>query len=1848
MARTDNNNYEAIAAALRDLPSADPGRDLARRRKANAIRPSKGSSRRRAGSPKLATVAAQRKASKKKKKDDSSILDTLGSGVMSALEAVDVPRSVVQSTIADVAEAAATGDVQDVLGAANPLNIGRKVGVGLGEAVGVDVGGADDLYYKKRHAKDLLEHTGAGTYLERGLKDAGLEDTWLNNQWVKRGLGFAGDVASDPLTYVGGAGVLAHGAEATAAEVGRTGASKIAKKLAEEAGVSTADKIAMKSIRQEATRQAEEAAAKIVSKRSASALTKEEMQTLFGTKGGLKFRVPGTGRVVGKALGREGGAKELTLLPKEVTDVLGAPTRALRNKVGDSKVANALAEKLGGQNPELRTMLRSGDTRKINDALITKDVMRTAASRAESGLRLMPDAKIGDRVVNAQAKFGKGQAKGLGARAMDVYTHEIKPLLKGRHEEIMHAIETGDTASVQGAQEVSDFLRELHRAAVENGVPLAQRENYFPRWLTEEAQAARGGKRGVAGKAGFVGENARANEKIAEAVQKQTGEVIDVADEAKIRSTVEEWASRELPNLPGGYYEKNIDKLLPHYVEALTDRVRTQEIVNRLQAKGILVPAWIEQGGTLTKKAAKQAEKALAQAEKAATKGEGYQAAADEAAAHAKLMGALADTSEAEAKTAAQRQAAAEADAAFQTMGGFKGMEVHGASDGVDWSDPESINRAIEQGNVSDEAAAQLAEQQRLAQLDAAERAGQVVNPEAAAREAAAQAMPPDVLAAAERALNAPAAKQRATMEEFQAALDAHGLHAEDVIAHMADLRAAGTEAAQATADVVPTQELFGRLQAMRASGDPNNAFANLSEQEMQPFRDAFASAFEKRVEEGGVKFTAGGRYSNAERTRRAAAKLNGHFEQMDAALEAAGLETQKLARQRKALRGLAADKSGALEGLKGKTGALGDLPEPSAADLGVVTESPLERAAREAVDAMQATEKVDNVAANRALLDAELTKGERTVTMYRGEPAENVNAARGLHFHRAEGYAQKMAGENGRVYKVEVPESVATQAEKFNRANGDVGGMLPERYADVASDVGAGSQRIDIPAALGEVDPTDAAIARRELTMLRENDGSELDAITGPSREANDLARFEADAAAGIDDPAHVENVLHEAQAAGDVLHTRRVALEGAIETGQMTDEQIAHAITSLAADVQSTTERVANGIAPLRHPSAFSGELVADAATPTAKDAVFENANGALYRSQRTAHAQSVADEATGVYSSVDQEAANYVNDAEAGINDSMGPGGPDQAALPAGQQPLALTDGRNVGTQDPNTGAWIMEGNGPRVPTPTEVSTAALSAEADRRSFQAGMEDARSKLKQAQDRGWDTTYIERRVAIYEQALTEADPIRARALQFQADALDAMEHADRALTEAATLRQTAQRLQTPKVQRRLLSEIDKSMSRLRVDPSLAAPNEIADILDRVSQVNTPEGVRKFLTHYDKALNYIKAWQIATPGFHVRNFMGGMFNNYLAGVELNSYSRFWRDRNAFLNGKLTEGPRYEAMKELLPHVGSAQYSAFEVGGLEQITKAQRINPLSKNNQWLVSNRKAGGSVEEMLRGALGYDRLLKGQTIDQAVADITKYHFDYQDLSRFERNTVKRVIPFYTWTRHNLPLQMEQFMLQPGKYARYWQAKQEIEMGTDPEGVVPSYFLNEGFGIHTPFKFGGGDQYLTPDLPFTTTVQQALPDLSGVNPSAPGTYLSALDGYASMATPLLKTPVERVMNRQFFKGIPFQDKKLDAPKLWDDAPGVGPALRAAGLIDGKGKITDRDLYTVEQYLPLLGRMRRLGGGSKKDDDRLVSSWMSFLGVPLKTNTPYEQQLERYRRKFKQGPKPNPYARKKY
>ena len=435
-----------------------------------------------------------------------------------------------------------------------------------------------------------------------------------------------------------------------------------------------------------------------------------------------------------------------------------------------------------------------------------------------------------------------------------------------------------------------------------------------------------------------------------------------------------------------------------------------------------------------------------------------------------------------------------------------------------------------------------------------------------------------------------------------------------------------------------------------------------------------------------------------------------------------------------------------------------------------------------------------------------------------------------------------------------------------------------------------------------------------------------------------------------------------------------------------------------------------------------------------------------------------------------------------------------------------------------------------------------------------------------------------------------------------------------------------------------------------------------VVDVLMAAQKITDREQVGQFLRRYDKLHNWLKAQLVATPGFVMRNMLGGATNMWfkdISPLEIIRTGKMMQQAYKAGDGDLIAGVRlmsqkntdslaWMRMRDLVDsgaHAGGQAASAVDVGiigrsradffvGQRTIEKpGARVvwSPLSAEFTPWAAVRHANTFAEEAMRLATGMHAMkVWGDSVEEAMYTIHKLHFDYGKLSDFERKGMRRAFPFYTWTRNNLPLQAEFMARHPAKYNRLFSLKREMERNTPEEGTVPHYFL-EPFGVRLPFQIMGAQIYSIPDTPFQ--------DLLRYDPSYGGIG-STIEQLVSQTTPIAKAPVEYWAGKQVFAGIPFTERYQQVPAVMQKVPGLMNALEQIGWSkrnkQGEWKMQDNRIYLIGNMMPFMGVLQRaipgLPGREKRKQERYISSLISTLaGLSMRMNTKYEQQSERVR-----------------
>jgi hypothetical protein len=418
-------------------------------------------------------------------------------------------------------------------------------------------------------------------------------------------------------------------------------------------------------------------------------------------------------------------------------------------------------------------------------------------------------------------------------------------------------------------------------------------------------------------------------------------------------------------------------------------------------------------------------------------------------------------------------------------------------------------------------------------------------------------------------------------------------------------------------------------------------------------------------------------------------------------------------------------------------------------------------------------------------------------------------------------------------------------------------------------------------------------------------------------------------------------------------------------------------------------------------------------------------------------------------------------------------------------------------------------------------------------------------------------------------------------------------------------------------------------------------------------------KAMSEFMRTYSTFLNWWKAQAVSTPGFVLRNMMGGMWiNNQIADVPMGLHGRVLGIRRAakeaakeggregdiaFGVERLIAGGKPVRLKGKLgtPRVQSAvQKDELEVflgwyrtgmSGQGQVTmevmseldnsagimgalKQGSLNPFRAEFKPFAMVRAVNQDAEFMLRGALAHHVSMGGGSLDDAFAAVTKYHFDYAHLTQTERK-MKQVIPFWTWQKNVLPVLVESIGKKPAAWGRLAQVKKEMELHSPEEGLVPSWF-GENMSIRLPFTIGGNRAYTMPDLPFRDLAKWS----KSVNTMEPWRPL------VESALPLYKLPIEMWAGKQYFSSIPFSGRYQQVPYAYEKIPGLMNALGGLNWAKknskGDWKMTDKGIYIMDQFSPVLGRLRRLFPNEKAKQERVTATWISTVfGTNVRLNT---------------------------
>ena len=343
-----------------------------------------------------------------------------------------------------------------------------------------------------------------------------------------------------------------------------------------------------------------------------------------------------------------------------------------------------------------------------------------------------------------------------------------------------------------------------------------------------------------------------------------------------------------------------------------------------------------------------------------------------------------------------------------------------------------------------------------------------------------------------------------------------------------------------------------------------------------------------------------------------------------------------------------------------------------------------------------------------------------------------------------------------------------------------------------------------------------------------------------------------------------------------------------------------------------------------------------------------------------------------------------------------------------------------------------------------------------------------------------------------------------------------------------------------------------------------------------------------------DKVSNLFKRNKLLSPAYNIRNITGNATNLYLAGIPANKIPGLMTDSfkdydnaiNAIKqmkNGVLYKDlpvdlkKSYDMFNELRSYgFGDVLDQAQELAEATATTasKLQGMEGLSKTSETVKDLPGVLGSVAK--NTAKGYDWLnaknlelnvlgdnisrlamfkyakdnpkyLTRMGMENAGEAVANALFDPSDLSDFEQNVLKKIIPFYTFTKKNLAFQMRNLFDNPKQYKRFIRVVDSM-WGDTEESDRASYY-RDGLAIPTTENEDGSRNVLNLNVPFGDLIETIQDPLSSV---------------VSSTAPLIRAPFELANNINTFTGREISEFEGQESDVLNNLP----FLQDNGIID--------------------------------------------------------------------------------
>jgi hypothetical protein len=466
-----------------------------------------------------------------------------------------------------------------------------------------------------------------------------------------------------------------------------------------------------------------------------------------------------------------------------------------------------------------------------------------------------------------------------------------------------------------------------------------------------------------------------------------------------------------------------------------------------------------------------------------------------------------------------------------------------------------------------------------------------------------------------------------------------------------------------------------------------------------------------------------------------------------------------------------------------------------------------------------------------------------------------------------------------------------------------------------------------------------------------------------------------------------------------------------------------------------------------------------------------------------------------------------------------------------------------------------------------------------------------------------------------------------------------------------------------------------------------LSVPGEVKELVENTWRtIHDPSEIEEA---WDKMMTWWKTMAtVPLPfglGFHLRNAESNVLLNWMSavGVEASDYVRARSIQRQMRKGVKESGDWQQylsaADQSLIQDALEREVlSTGVLGALEDLPVdaklgagytlrskgwgaraghvLQRANIFSTKGLPATSGRRLARGVEENARLAHFIAATRNMGNVDEAAMSVRRWLFDYSDLTRSEQR-IKRVLPFYTWSRKAMSAVLETALRDPRKLAQFERLRQQLTEagGADlSETMVPDYLRESPTGV--PFRApvlgpltgaaeflgypeAGTLMYADPDTPFNSPFEQlnaayglaaGAPVLNRILPQYGSKsvvenvrpFVSMLGGPSGVG----RAAFEALVGEKAYSGAPLRDEWGPVP-----SPLNLPILKQ--LFAPSGQMTPAGRNLAESIWPAIPKIEGVVGNDPRNEDKRWRRFVSILtGIPIAPVDVATQEAEGYRR----------------